>query len=76
MAKFGTMQEYNEHVEFALRETADFIKQNGRLPMGMGFVLLMFDFGKNGNMFYISDAQREDVLNAMREFVEKNTPRP
>ena len=73
MAQFGKMQKYNEQVEFALRETADFIKANGRLPMGMGFVLLMFDFGEGGNMFYISDAQREDVLKSMQEFIDKNS---
>lgn len=71
-AQFGKMQEYNEQVEFALRETAEFIKANGRLPIGMGFVLLMFDFGDKGNMFYISDAQREDVLKSMQEFIDKN----
>ena len=72
MAQFGKMQEFNEQVEFTLRETAEFIKANGRLPMGMGFVLLMFDFGENGNMFYISDAQRDDVLKSMQEFIDKN----
>jgi hypothetical protein len=73
VAKFGQMQEFNERVEFALREAANFIKANGRLPIGMGFVLLMFDFGENGNMFYISDAQRDDVLKAMQEFIDKNS---
>ena len=72
MAQFGKMQEFNEQVEFALRETAEFIKADGRLPIGMGFMLLMFDFGEGGNMFYISDAQRDDVLKAMQEFIDKN----
>lgn len=72
MTKFGKMEELNEQVEFALRETAEFIKSTGRLPKGMGFVLLMFDFGDKGNMFYISDAQRDDVLKSMQEFIDKN----
>lgn len=72
-AQFGKMQAFNEQVEFALRETADFIKANGRLPMGMGFALLMFDFGEGGNMFYISNGQREDVVKAMQEFVDSHS---
>ena len=64
------MQELNEQVEFALREVAEFIKP--KLPDGMGFTLLMFDFGSGGNMFYISDGQREDVLKSMQEFIDKN----
>lgn len=70
MAKFGKMEEFNEQVEFALKEVADFTKQ--RLPLGMGFTLLMFDFGEGGNMFYISNGQREDVLKSMQEFIDKN----
>lgn len=69
-AKFGEMQEFNEQVEFALREVAEFAKT--RMPLGMGFTLLMFDFGEGGNMFYISNAQREDVLKSMQEFIDKN----
>lgn len=71
--KFGTTEKFHEQVEFALRESADFIKANGRLPVGMGFALLMFDFGPGGNMFYISNAQREDVLKSMQEFIDKNS---
>lgn len=71
-AEFGKMTQFNEQVEFALRETADFIQADGRMPSGMGFALLMFDFGENGNMFYIANANRDDVLNAMQEFINKN----
>ena len=66
---FGETEEYNEAVEFALREVAEYVKQ--RMPDGMGFTLLMFDFGAGGNMFYISNAQREDVLKSMQEFISK-----
>lgn len=68
--RFGTTEEFNEQVEFALREVAEYAKT--RMPMGLGFTLLMFDFGEGGNMFYISNAQREDVLKSMEEFLEKN----
>lgn len=44
------------------------------VPPGMGFALLLFDFGAGGGMYYTSNAQRADVLTAMQEFVEKNQP--
>jgi hypothetical protein len=37
---------------------------------GYGFALLIFEFG-GGNLFYTSSAERENVLDAMQEFVNK-----
>jgi hypothetical protein len=46
-----------------------------RLPKGYGFSLLLFQFhGKN--MFYTGNADRMDVIEAMKEFIrmhEKNS---
>lgn len=36
------------------------------------FLLMIFDIGESGTMSYISNAQREDVLKLMEEFIEKN----
>ena len=36
-----------------------------------GFVLLMFDFAHGGRMNYISNAQREDMLLSMKEFIAR-----
>lgn len=55
-----------------LQKIANFTKEN--LPEGMGFVVLAFEFGMNaeGNrMLYVSNASREDVIDAMDEFKEK-----
>lgn len=41
-------------------------------PAGMGFALLMFEFGPDGRMNYISNARRADMLRALKEFVGKN----
>ncbi len=43
------------------------------LPKGVGFTLLVFDFGEagTGNLAYLSNAQRSDMLKAMREFIAK-----
>ncbi len=46
----------------------------GACPSGFGFSLLIFSFGEGGegsNMFYTSNAQREDMIRAMQEFIAK-----
>lgn len=43
------------------------------LPEGWGFNLLLFSFGEGGSLFYISSAERADVLNVMREYIKRNT---
>lgn len=51
---------------------------DAKLPEGMGFALLAYEFGdKNGRrMLYASNSNREDVLKAMLEFVNKNLNDP
>lgn len=43
----------------------------------LGFALLMFPFGEkpDGRINYISNAQREDMLVAMKEFISRNEGR-
>lgn len=60
------------------RELAPIMKRLGQvlgdaLPDGWGFNLLAFTFGTGGNLFYISNAQQEDVLAVMKEFIRKQT---
>lgn len=43
---------------------------NATMPDGWGFTLLMFDYGEDGNMLYLSSAKREDVVRSMQEFIE------
>lgn len=43
------------------------------LPPGYGFNLMIFNFGEGGNMFYISNGERSDMIKAMREFIQKQT---
>jgi hypothetical protein len=42
-----------------------------QLKPGVGFALLMFDFGEGGNLAYLSNAQRSDMIKTLREFIEK-----
>lgn len=49
-----------------------------KLPEGMGFTLLIYEFGDKPEkrMLYGSNSNREDVLKAMLEFVDKNLNNP
>lgn len=59
----------NAEVEAMLKDIGKTI--HGVMPEGFGFTLLMFSFGEGGSTFYISDAQRDDMLKAMQEFIDK-----
>lgn len=39
------------------------------LPKGVGFALLLFDFGPGGTMSWLSNAQRADMIRALREMI-------
>ena len=43
------------------------------MPENYGFSLLMWTKGDNGNLFYISNGNRQDVIETMKEFIERNT---
>ncbi len=70
------MEDYkidNPEIKKKLRELAEKLK--GEMPKGWGFTLLMFDYqeeGEEGSMFYISSAQRADMIKVMKEFIWKN----
>lgn len=55
-----------------LQKIAKYVQEN--LPEGMGFVVLAFEFGMNADenrLLYASNANRDDVIDAMDEFKEK-----
>ena len=70
------MTEREEQANNMLQETMQEIKN--KLPEGMGFALLAYEFGdKEGRrMLYASNSNREDVMKAMLEFVDKNLNDP
>lgn len=59
----------NEEANAHLRDIGRAIK--GAMPPGYGFVLMMFEFGESGNLFYCANAKREDVIPALKEFIQK-----
>ena len=46
---------------------------DGLLPQNCGFVVLAFQFGEaeDREMMYASNADRKDIVNAMKEWIEK-----
>lgn len=60
----------NAVVQAILKDLGAELKR--RMPEGMGFALLMFDYGADGSLFYIADAEREDMIRTMEEFIGRN----
>jgi hypothetical protein len=57
-----------------LQSMARYIK--GQLPsQDWGFILLAFPYGPGGTLLYVASAHRDDAIQAMREFIAKNTER-
>ena len=70
------MTEREQQANNVLQNIAKDIK--ARLPKGMGFALLAYEFGEGDDkkMLYVSNSNREDVMLAMVEFLEKNLNDP
>ena len=66
------MTDIEQQANDVLQTIAKEIKE--KLPESMGFALLAYEFGDadDRRMMYISNSNREDVLKAMLEFVNKN----
>jgi len=67
--KNSDFQIENADIEGRLKDIGKTIA--GVLPDGYGFNLLIFNFGEGGATFYISNAERESMLDAMKEFIDK-----
>ena len=66
------MTDREKQVNENMQKIAEYVNDN--LPEGMGFVVLAFEFGTNANenrLMYVSNANRDDVVDAMDEFKEK-----
>jgi len=57
----------------AMNDIAELI--NRVIPEGTGFTLLVFDYGGKGEMSYISNAERPEMLVALKEFIAANEGR-
>lgn len=63
------MTDRRRQLETTARRCANKIRTD--LPPGAGFALLVFDFGPRGFMAYISNAEREDMIRALREQIAR-----
>ena len=70
------MTEREQQANSVLQSIAKDIK--AKLPEGMGFALLAYEFGdaENRRMMYVSNSNREDVIKSMLEFCDKNLNDP
>lgn len=48
------------------------ILEEAGLNKRIGFAVLAFDFGTGGNLGWISNANRTTMIEALKEFIEKN----
>ena len=60
-----------EQAKSRMQQIAHLIEDS--LPEGYGFTLLTYKFGEepNNEMIYVSNSNREDVVKAMKEWIEK-----
>ena len=65
------MNKLNEIVKGRMQKIAR--KVDEELPDGYGFVVLAFNFGngEDNEMMYVSNANRQDIVRAMKEWIEK-----
>lgn len=65
------MNKMNELVKGKMQKIAR--KVDEELPNGYGFVVLTFNFGEgiDNEMMYVSNANRQDIVKAMKEWIEK-----
>lgn len=59
----------NSLIQNRLRELAKQI--TAWIPKGWGFTLFIFSYGEKGSLFYISSAQREDMISTVKEWLAK-----
>jgi hypothetical protein len=62
--------EVRQSMQSELRAIAEFM--SGILADGWGFGVVIFPFGADQPLLWISNAKREHMVKAMAEFVEKN----
>lgn len=65
----GEFEVRDEHAEEMLRVIGERLRE--ACPPGFGFALLVFTMPGAGSMFYMSNAERESMIQTMEEFIAK-----
>lgn len=69
-----TFEIKDEGIESKMRDIGNRIHaaiQDSDFKGKMGFALCIFEFGDGGAFFYMSDAQRSDMIRVLEEFTER-----
>jgi len=61
----------NEEIKETMNDIGKLIASG--LPENWGFTLLLFEYGPDGDLFYISKAERKQMIEVMKEFIAKNS---
>jgi hypothetical protein len=64
-----TFEVDNPQIKSLLREIGNKIRS--QIPPGWGFTLFIFSYGEGGATFYLSTANRDDMIKALREFIAR-----
>lgn len=59
----------NAEIEKLLKDIGRILK--GTMPPGYGFTLFIFGYHEDRSLFYLSSAEREDMVAAIKEFLQK-----
>lgn len=59
----------NPSIKSLLRNLAHRLAQ--RMPIGWGFTLFIFEYGAQKACFYISSAQRSDMISTVKEWLRE-----
>lgn len=59
-----------EYLQNLLRKTGQVLHEEALAGTGFGFCLFIFEF-EGPAFLYISDAKREDMVKAMKEFIDR-----
>ena len=73
MSETLTQKQVRLILEKECRRLADIVARE--LPPGQqGFALFLFDFGVDGNLAYVSNAERADMIAAVRDWLRRQEP--
>jgi hypothetical protein len=69
--KVETDEDYKKRMELEsiMRELSILVKS--QIPQGVGFALLVFDFGEGGFLAYGSNAERQGMIHTVEEWLAR-----
>lgn len=72
MAESFVQKQVRLVLEQQCREYAELLK--AKVPAGVGFILLLSDYGRHGNVAYVATVDRQDSIRLLREWLDQRDP--